>query len=359
MKIELLLDADEFWARLRGDLAAARQRAWIQTFTFEGDRVGTALGRALRSCGAADRRLLVDRYSILYHSDRLVPGPAWLDRAFRREVFLTHRWVRRLRSEGVAVRFSNPLGPNPVRLVRRNHKKLAVFDDRVAYIGGINFSDHNFAWHDMMFRVESDGLAELLASDFEASWSGRPVALDRTVGPLRVISLNGRANGEAVTPLLDVVSGARESIDVVSAYLSHPFTDHLARACRRGVRVRVLTPSRNNKSNLARHILETAHRSGFEVYRYPGGMSHMKAMLVDGEVLVAGSSNFDFMSYHILEELVVITRHSGMIADFTRRVWLQDVAGLDPVRVRSSLGTRLGDAAVRVGAALAGTLALT
>ena len=358
MKIELLLDAREFWARLREDLAGAHHRAWIQTFTFEGDRVGTALGRALRGCPAADRRLLVDRYSLLYHSDRIVPGPAWLDRAFRREVFLTHRWVRRLRSAGVAVRFSNPLGPSPVKLVRRNHKKLAVFDDRVAYIGGINFSDHNFAWHDMMFRVEHEGLAELLGADFDASWRGRPMSLDREVGPLRVVSLNGRANGKGVAPVLDVVSEARASIDVVSAYLSHPFTDHLAEARRRGVRVRVLTPSRNNKSNLARHILETANRSGFEIYRYAGGMSHMKAMLVDGEVLVAGSSNFDFMSYHILEELVVITRHSGMIEDFARRVWLPDVAGLTPFRVRSSLGTRLGDAAVRVGAALAGTLAL-
>jgi cardiolipin synthase len=359
MKIELLLDAPEFWTRLREDLAAARRTAWVQTFTFEGDRVGVALGRALRDSPAADRRLLVDRYSLLYHSDRIIPGPAWLERPFRREVFLTHRWVKRLRTEGVGVRFSNPLGPHPVRLVRRNHKKIAVFDGRVAYIGGINFSDHNFAWHDMMFRVECEELARVLRDDFEASWSGRPVAIDRQVGPLRVLSLNGRANGRGIQPVIDVVTGARRSIDVVSAYLSHPFTDHLASARRRGVRVRVLTPSRNNKSNLARHILETACRSGFDVYRYAGGMSHLKAMLVDDEVLVAGSSNFDFMSYHILEELLVVTRDPGMIHDFARRVWSPDVAGVAPVPVRSSVGTRLGDAAVRLGAAVAGTLALT
>ena len=359
MKIELLLDAEEFWARMCDDLSAAEWKAYIQTFTFEGDRVGVALGRALRRARAADRRLLIDRYSLLYHSDRVIPGPAWLDRSFRREVFLTRRWVTRLRAEGVGVRFSNPLGPSPARLVRRNHKKIAVFDGRVAYIGGINFSDHNFAWHDMMFRVESEDLAGVLDEDFLATWSGRPRALDHEVGPLRVISLNGRSNERGIRPVLDVVAGARRSIDVVSAYLSHPFTTHLARARARGVRVRVLTPSANNKANLARHILEEASRSGFEVYRYPGGMSHMKAMLVDGEVLIAGSSNFDFMSYHVLEELVVITRDAGMIDDFTTRVWRADVAGLRPMSVRSSVGTRLGDAAVRVGAAIAGTLALT
>ena len=359
MKIELLLDADEFWTHLRRDLAEATRRAWIQTFTFEGDRVGVALARALRACPAADRRLLIDRYSLLYHSDRIIPGPAWLERSFRREVSLTHRWVRRLRADGVGVRFSNPLGPSPTRLVRRNHKKLAVFDDRVAYIGGINFSDHNFAWHDMMFRVECEDLAAVLGDDFEASWAARPAAVDRQIGPLRLISLNGRSNRQGIQPVIEVVNDARRSIDVVSAYLSHPFTEHLAQARRRGVRVRVLTPSRNNKANLARHILETAHRAGFEILRYAGGMSHMKAMLVDGEVLVAGSSNFDFMSYHILEELVVITREPGMIDDFTRRVWLPDVADVARTEVRSSVGTRLGNAAVRLGAALAGTLALT
>jgi cardiolipin synthase len=359
MKIELLLDAKEFWASLRSDLRQARHKAYIQTFTFEGDRVGVALGRALRDSRAGDRRLLIDRYSLLYHSDRLIGGPAWLDRHFRREVALTHRWVRRLRADGVGVRFSNPLGPNPVKLVRRNHKKIAVFDDRIAYIGGINFSDHNFAWHDMMFRVESDGLADVLGKDFLATWEGRSRPIDREVGPLRVISLNGRGNARRVRPVLDVVDGARRTIDVVSAYLSHPFTDHLARARSRGVRVRVLTPSRNNKSNLARHIRERGSRSGFEIYPYAGGMSHMKAMLVDGEILIAGSSNFDFMSFHILEELVVITRDRGMIDAFTRRVWNPDLVGVSPVAARSSVGTVLGDATVRLGAALAGTLALT
>ena len=91
MKIELLVDSGEFWNRLTEDLAGARHNAYIQTFSFEGDRVGSALGRALERCPATDRRLLVDGYSLLYHNDRIIPGPAWLDRSFRREVMLTHR----------------------------------------------------------------------------------------------------------------------------------------------------------------------------------------------------------------------------------------------------------------------------
>jgi cardiolipin synthase len=355
MEIQLLVDAPEFWSRLKDDLRRAERSAYIQTFTFEGDRIGVALGRALEACPAEDRRLLVDRYSLLYHSDRIVPGPAWLDRSFRREVMLTHRWVGRLRDAGVGVRFSNPLGPVLTNLVRRNHKKIAVFDGRIAYLGGINFSEHNFAWHDLMFRVESEDLANVLAEDFLASWEARPLARSVDVGPLRVISLNGDRNPDQMRPIVDAVNGARRSIDVVSAYLSTPFTDHLAAARSRGVRVRVLTPAENNKGNLARHILEVARRSGFEVYRGEG-MSHMKAMVIDDELLIVGSSNFDFMSYHILDELVVMTRDRDMLGAFVARAWEPDLAAARRATPVSSRGTRLGDAAVRLGACLAWAL---
>jgi cardiolipin synthase A/B len=358
MNVELLVDSDEFWARLRQDIRTATQSAYIQTFTFEGDRVGVALARELRASPAADRRLLIDCYSLLYHSDRVIFGPAWLDRRFRREVMLTHRWVKRLRGEGVGVHFSNPLGPSPVSLARRNHKKIATFDGRVAYVGGINFSEHNFAWHDMMFRIESEQLGNLLGEDFLATWGGAPIPYDRTVGPLRVISLNGRTNPSRIAPVLGAISEAKRSIDLVSAYLSHPVTHHLARASSRGVSVRIITPEHNNKPNLARHILELARRHHFQIYRHRGGMSHMKAMLVDGELLIAGSSNFDFMSYHILEELVVMTRDRRMIDAYVNRVWTPDLARALPTKPRSSLGTRLGHAAVLVGEAAARAVAL-
>lgn len=357
MTIELLVDSRDFWTRLEQDLERAERRAYVQTFSFEGDRVGRALGRALERCGAQDRRLLIDSYSLLYHSDRVIPGPAWLDRSFRTEVLITHRWVRRLRAAGVGVRFSNPLGPAPAKLVRRSHKKLALVDDRV-YLGGINFSEHNFAWHDMMFRIESPELASVLAGDFWATWKGAPVRMDREVGPLRLISLNGRGNSRGLEPVMQAVRSATTSVDVLSAYLSHPFTSELGAAQRRGVRVRVLTPEQNNKANLARHILVAAHRHGFEVFTHPGGMSHLKAMLIDGELLVAGSSNFDFLSYHILEELLFMSRLPAMVGPFMDRVWAPGFSRATRVRVSPDMRTRLGGTVVRAAAAVAAAIAL-
>jgi cardiolipin synthase A/B len=357
MRTELLLDSCEFWSRLKEDVGAARESVCVQTFSFEGDRVGTALARLMERCPASDRKLLVDCFSLLYHNDRLIPGPAWLERPFRREVKLTHRWARRLRSSGVGVRFGNPLGPSPTDLIRRNHKKLAVVDERIVYVGGINFSEHNFEWHDMMFRVEDPELGRVLAEDFRCSWDGRPQAMDREVGPLRVLSLNGKSNSEGIRPVIDAIRSARRSIDVVSAYLSHPFTDFLADASRSGVRVRILTPGANNKPNLARHVKRAAECHGFEVFEYAGGMSHMKAMLIDDSTLVTGSSNFDFMSFHILEELIVIVSEPEIVDSFRERVWDPDLASASRVSPTPSLVTRYGDLMVRMGSLAAESLA--
>lgn len=52
------------------------------------------------------------------------------------------------------MRYPNPLGFLLWNYPPRNHKKIVVIDNTV-YVGGLNFSDHNFSWHDMMVRFHS------------------------------------------------------------------------------------------------------------------------------------------------------------------------------------------------------------
>ncbi|MDH3272286.1 MAG: phosphatidylserine/phosphatidylglycerophosphate/cardiolipin synthase family protein [Gemmatimonadota bacterium] len=352
MKIELLVDSAEFWARLQDDVRRCRQRVYLQTMSFEGDRVGVALGEALESCGANDRRLLVDSYSLLFHNDRLIPGPAWLSPAFRAEFRSTLSWISRLRRSGVGVRLANPLKPRLTQLLKRNHKKLVVVDDRVSYIGGINFCEHNFDWHDAMLRIESPELAEHLSTDFLSSWQGTPKRSDQTLGHLRVLSLNGERNPEGFAPVLEAVEAALDRIDVVSPYLSPPFTDHLAEAARRGVRVRVLTPRRNNKVHLAAFIQEATRRHGFRLHHYPHRMNHTKAMIIDERTLVVGSTNFDTVSYYLMDELFVMTDDPALVQRFRQRIWDPDAGRPASEPSRRSAGTVLLDQYVRGAARL-------
>ncbi len=329
MKATLLVDAPAVWRAIKADLAAAQRQALFQTYSFEGDSVGEALTDALLASQVEDRRLLIDSYTLANQNDTWLHTPAaLLDADLRAEVRNTRRLVRGLRADGVGVRFGRPLGFLGRRLFHRDHKKLVLFDDRVTYLGGVNFSEHNFAWHDIMIRVEHAGLARFLRRDFDASWQGRSLRETRRFGDVgaEIHLLAGAGNPAAMAPIVEVLSEATRSIDVISPYLSPPFTKHLAAAAQRGVRVRVITPQGNNKGYLKRFVVAEAARQGYELRLYQPAMIHMKCMLVDGETLVTGSSNFDLMSYcGFLAEVVAVIRDPGLVAQFRRLVLEPDI----------------------------------
>lgn len=340
----LLVDSAEFWHALCVDLASARERVFVQALTFEGDAVGQALTEALLAAPAPDRRLVVDCFSKHVVSDCWLSHPRHLfDRVLREERRRTDLLATRLEDGGVGVKFVNPFGAFWHHLPARNHKKLVVVDDRVAYIGGINFSDHNFAWHDLMIRIERADVAAFLAEDFEATWSGFDQARVGRFGDLDLHVLDGRTNEAAFLPVLGLLARARQSIFLESPYFMEPFQEALARAARGGVQVDFVTPAQNNWALLGRALSWRARGGAVRVHRYASGMSHLKAMLVDDDALVLGSANFDFLSYHFQQEYVAVFREPGLLADFRRRVVRPDLAHAVPVAAAAGYGGRMAD----------------
>jgi cardiolipin synthase len=298
--------------------------------TFEGDGTGLGVARALRESRAADRRVLVDDYSRVVVSDCFVLSPRYLlSRPFRDEVKATRAMFDGLAHAGVGVRVTNPIAGRVARYGVRNHKKLIVADD-VAYVGGINFSDHNFAWHDLMLRIEAPGAAGFLAEDFDATWESRAILRHAAFDGIALSALDGRTNREGFAPLLAAIGEAKERIEIVSPYLSFPFDRALAEAARRRVRVELLTPLANNKPMVLNYLSDVAARAGFHVDLLPE-MTHLKAMLIDGRLLVLGSSNFDFPSYYSMEEYVVLVEDPALVAAFRADV-------LEPLRARALKG---------------------
>lgn len=324
-RFELLVGSDAFWERARHDIARAKQRVLVQAMTFEGDRTGLAVAEAIGCSRAADRRVLVDSYSRYVVSDRFVFSP-WARRnpEFRSEVRETGEMFRRLGRQGVGVFFTNPVGFLATRFAARNHKKLLVMDG-VAYLGGINFSDHNFAWHDLMIRCEDDAITDYLATDFTRTFGGEASASHAQFNGVELLSMSGVANEALFARVLARVECARKRIDVFSPYLTFPFCESLARARARGVQVVVYTPLANNKGIVRDYLLWAAERFGFVVRLYDR-MSHLKAMLIDDEALVVGSSNFDFVSYHSQAEYVAVVTVPEVVAEFRAKVLEPDDA---------------------------------
>jgi cardiolipin synthase len=337
MKTDLLVDYNEFWARLSEDLRAAQRSVFVQTFALEGDAVGKQLSGALLASAATDKRVLADSFTRVVLSDRFRYSPVnFFDEELRHEARETSAMMDELAQHGVGIRFTNPYGLSPRRLLSRNHKKLIVLDDRVAYIGGINFSEHNASWHDMMLRIEDESVAAFLRADFLATWNGRDRVAHERFDGIEFFTADGRANRAAFQRVLDLIDGARQSIFVESPYITFPFYERLRAATRRGVTVKIVTPEHNNWRFFANYARLESARSEIDLRLFQGGMSHLKAMLIDGEHLIAGSSNFDYLSYRIHQELLAVITNPEIVSDFSRRVMVPDLANARSVECTAS-----------------------
>lgn len=316
-RFELKVGSRAFWRAAAEDIAGARRRVWVQAMTFEGDRAGTALAEALRAATAPERRLLIDAYSFHVVNDTLLPTLPWRSAGLRAEARATRALLAGLAGQGVAVAVSNPVGRNPLRFPLRNHKKLLVIDD-VAWLGGINFSDHNFAWHDLMVRIDDSAMSGFLAKTFEADWRGTPRCAAARFGGTDLISLDGSSNEAALAPVLDLFAGALRSIEMIGAYPTRPFTEALGMAAARGCAVTIHTASENNKPLLRDGLLDLARRFPALRLNVLAGMTHAKAALVDGETLLFGSVNFNVASWRSNGDHLAITRDPALVAAFDR-----------------------------------------
>ncbi|MGD2153480.1 MAG: phospholipase D-like domain-containing protein, partial [Gemmatimonadales bacterium] len=130
-RAELLVDGDEFYPALFDGIADAESSIHLQTFIFGRDSTGRAvLDRlAARASEGIECRVLYDRFGSTH---------AYLSRFFESA-----------RAAGVrvcSITQANPLkGRFQINL--RNHRKIAVIDGRVGFVGGINIHNENLRGH--------------------------------------------------------------------------------------------------------------------------------------------------------------------------------------------------------------------
>jgi cardiolipin synthase len=337
MPTELLVDFNEFWSRLNEDIRSARRSVLVQTFALEGDAIGKKLSAALISSPARDKRILADSFTRMVLSDRFRYSPSNLfNKELRREACETGLMISHLEAAGVAVKYTNPYGVSPRKFLSRNHKKLILIDDTAAYIGGINFSEHNAAWHDMMLRLEGADVAAFLREDFDCTWDGRDRVAHGKFDTIELSTLDGQTNRSVFQKVVDLIDGASQTIFVESPYITFPFYDRLGEASRRGVDVKIVTPQRNNWSYFANYARIESARSGIDLRLFQHGMSHLKAMLIDDRYLIAGSSNFDYFSYRVHQEILAVFTDPRLIAEFRNRVMRPDLGNSAATECRAS-----------------------
>lgn len=326
-KSEILLGSDAFMKRLEKIAAKAKNTFYAQAMTFEGDTAGRWLIDIMISSPAKDKKLLIDSYSKVVINDHFVPSlKFFFDKEFRVEIEATRRLIKEAKAAGIGVKFTNPIGLFGYKYPLRNHKKMVVIDGEHSFLGGINFSDHNFAWHDMMVSLADPDLGKHLTRDFRWTWHGKNQYGSASTASGELFLFNGAKSKGLYEQFFDQVREAKKSVTVISPYISEPLLGVLRSVAANGVKIVIISPQENNKSIFKNIILAEQQKGYFELKAYPG-MSHMKAILIDDKKLVFGSSNYDLVSYYFEQEVVFVSKDSDLIDQFREKV-LSDVKSL-------------------------------
>jgi cardiolipin synthase len=228
---------------------------------------------------------------------------------------------------GEARRF-NPL--NFWRFGVRDHRKLLICDDDVAFIGGFNISDEydgdgvKCGWCDAGAKVKNPLIIQKLAISFDqlfttADFHRRPL--------FRLRAFQRRRKGIARKPVEELLlihpgagkslfqfalhhdlRGARD-IQIITAYFlpTRKLRRDLRWASRRGARVRLILAGKTDVP-IARLAAQFYYRrllqSGVEIYEYEPQILHAKLMIADGAAYV-GSANLDIRSLKLNYEIML------------------------------------------------------
>ena len=316
-QVRLLQSGAEFFPALIAALDAAQTEVRFETYIFNLDASGVQVSDALVRAALRGVRvaLLLDGV-----------GSRQLPRA----------WLEKIRREGIRVLIYRPpyLGwlTNPVNL-RRLHRKIAVIDARIAFLGGINIMDDFMpvAWAAprLDYSVALNGpLVDPIYSNVKRMWrlvarSQLQPALDdfprltpdlSPQGQARVAyivrdNLRHRRNIERA--YLAAIVTAQRDIMIASAYFlpGRSFRRALKKAVARGVRVRLLVQGRTDHLFFlaaSRALYGDLLNAGVSIFEYHASELHAKVAVMDSHWVTIGSSNIDPFSLLLAREANIV-----------------------------------------------------
>lgn len=321
--LELMGDPDLFIEKLIEDIDRAERHCHLLSYIYLTDhssqRVGDALIRAVKR--GVKCRLLADSVGSKY--------------------FLRSDLCRKMREAGVQVVEALPARALRILLARvdlRNHRKIAVIDDSIGYMGSQNIADPEFAikrkyapWVDCMVRIDGpaardlqvlfvedwyldtdEALTDLLEVNIRAHDSGVPVQIMGT-GP--------NSNNEGLRQLITTTFyAAREELILTTPYFVPDEATMLALlgAAQRGVQTTLVVPARNDSPFVAaasRSFYDAMLRSNVSIMEFTGGLLHAKTIAIDRDLAVVSSANLDRRSFELNFEISMVVYDSNFASE--------------------------------------------
>ena len=303
-------DGKEFFDALLKSLNKAKKSINIEFYIFKNDDIGTKILDILeeKAKNGVEVRLLYDSVG---------------SRLLNRNV------LKKLRAVGGK---TGEFFPSWLKLINlnmnfRNHRKIVVIDNKVAFVGGFNVGDEYLGkdkkfgyWRDTHIKFKGSAVKDLnlrfladwrYATKEEVDLSHMLEISDENIGVpntgMQIVSSGPNLSDryEIKLAYLKMIQRAKKYLYIQSPYLiiDKSISDSLKLASASGVDVRIMIPGKGDHpfvywANLAYagDLLEY----GVKIYHYDrSAFLHAKTVVIDDEICSIGTANMDTRSFEL------------------------------------------------------------
>ena len=243
----------------------------------------------------------------------------------------------------------------------RDHRKVIVADDEVAFVGGANVGTEYYGdgisegWRDGGLGVRGP-VVEVLAIEFDRQFeraahrqpreSSASRRRRRSIPSGAEVTALFLAPGVGRNPLREALRRDLQvccDVSITCAYFlpSRSFLRHLAGVATRGGRVRLILAGKSDVTLMqlaGRSLYRRLLRRGIEIYEYEPQILHAKIFVFD-DVVYAGSANLDPRSLRINFEVMLRIRDAEL-ARTAREQFELDLAHSRRVSIEELRGRR-------------------
>ena len=306
--VEVITDGKEMFERLCKDIENAKYTIKLCYYIVKDDFVGRRLIELLtrKAQEGVKVRLLMDALGSrsIGYSDLRAFKKAGGKYAFFFKPLIRHLYFR---------------------INYRNHRKLAIIDNEIGYIGGFNIAKEYLGyrkkfgyWRDTQLIIRGNALATLnerFYMDWRYASKEEIDLIDQSVRyafraetgdiPIQIVSCGPESEKEEIKmAFMKMITNARKNIYIQTPYLvpDEPMMESLRMAARSGIDMKIMIPCMPDHPFVYRTTLYNAGRlirDGAKIYIYENGFLHAKTLSIDGEVCTVGSANFDNRSFRL------------------------------------------------------------
>ena len=331
-QIQLLTSGEEYFPALIAAFDSASQTIYLQTYIYEIDKAGINIGNALKQ--AAQRGIAVNL---------LLDGFGCKD--------MPKTYLTELENAGVQVMFyRQKISPWTLKKnrLRRLHRKIAVVDNNIAFVGGINIiDDYNVPdntppridyavriegallpsiaasvsklWRHMAFTRLDLRLSKHILSNKSSAKQSLKAAAIKGISAAFVVRDNVLHRRDIENAYLSAINAAKSEIIIANAYFvpGRRFRHALISAAKRGVKIELLLQGRMEYFLMfATHVFYGLFlKNGIQIYEYRKSFMHCKVAVIDGYWATVGSSNIDPFSMLLAREANIMVQDTAFASE--------------------------------------------